>query len=45
VNGPACEGKDAGLFGQGLDPYFYIGLLDAYAALDTTALRGMPLFR
>jgi len=36
-DGPACKGRDLGLFGRGLDPYFYLGLVDAYLALDGTA--------
>lgn len=34
-DGPACKGRDLGLFGRGLDPYFYLSLVDAYLALDT----------
>jgi hypothetical protein len=34
-SGPACRGKDLGLFGRGLDPFFYLALVDAYAALDS----------
>lgn len=34
-DGPACTGgRDLGLFGKGLDPYFYLGLVDAYLALE-----------
>jgi hypothetical protein len=33
-DGPACKGRDLGLFGRGLDPYFYLSLVDAYLALD-----------
>jgi hypothetical protein len=36
-SGPACRGKDLGLFGRGLDPFFYLGLVDAYGALDAVA--------
>jgi hypothetical protein len=36
-DGPACKGRDLGLFGRGLDPYFYLSLVDAYLALDGTA--------
>lgn len=33
---PACRGKGTGLFGRGLDPFFYLGLVDAYMALEQT---------
>jgi hypothetical protein len=32
--GPACSGEDGGLFGRGLDPFFYLSLIDAYTALE-----------
>jgi hypothetical protein len=39
---PACRGKGTGLFGRGLDPFFYLGLVDAYAALDASGTGGSP---
>jgi hypothetical protein len=44
-SGPACRGKDLGLFGRGLDPFFYLGLVDAYSALEnrTGPNRGAAL--
>ncbi|MQA29015.1 MAG: hypothetical protein GEU82_04135 [Luteitalea sp.] len=39
-SGPACRGKDLGLFGRGLDPFFYLGLVDAYAGLESSTTGG-----
>jgi hypothetical protein len=39
---PACRGKGTGLFGRGLDPFFYLGLVDAYAALDRASGAASP---
>ncbi|MGE3706937.1 MAG: hypothetical protein AB7I13_16815, partial [Vicinamibacterales bacterium] len=39
---PACRGKGTGLFGRGLDPFFYLGLVDAYTALEAPGASRSP---
>lgn len=38
---PACRGKSTGLFGRGLDPFFYLGLVDAYTTLQQGRTPGV----